>query len=124
MSQVELCDFTHARHLIWAPDGDEAFDDGSSVLQLDVGDRVRLIGFRCGVGYHHDPATLRDVWLDAAGYYTTLKEWRDAFIAEWQNAPQISEEEDQKEPNKPDSANPATASQLQTGRHGRGVADP
>jgi len=43
MSQVELCDFTYSRHLIWAPDGDEAFDDGSSVLQFDVGDRVRLI---------------------------------------------------------------------------------
>ena len=28
----------------WAPDGDEAFDDGSFVLQFDVEDRVRVIG--------------------------------------------------------------------------------
>ena len=32
--------------LVSAPDGDEAFDDGSYVLQFDVGDRVRLIAFK------------------------------------------------------------------------------
>ncbi len=32
--------------LMWAPDGDEAFDDGSYVLQIDSGSLVRLIGFK------------------------------------------------------------------------------
>ena len=49
--------------LVWAPDGDEAFDDGSYVLQFDVQDRVRLIAFKRGEQYLHDPATLSDVWL-------------------------------------------------------------
>jgi hypothetical protein len=31
---------------MWAPDGDEAFDDGSYVLQFDVKDRVRLAACR------------------------------------------------------------------------------
>jgi hypothetical protein len=30
----------------WAPDADEAFDDGSYVLQFDVDGRVRLIAFK------------------------------------------------------------------------------
>lgn len=34
------------RPVVWAPDGDEAFDDGSHILQLDAGPSVRLIGFQ------------------------------------------------------------------------------
>jgi hypothetical protein len=98
--QPEFSDLLYAQHLIWAPDGDEAFNDGSYVLHFDVGEQVRLIGFRCGDGYHHDPKTLRDVWLPASDYYGILQQWRDAFVAEWRAMPKISEEEDQKEPNK------------------------
>jgi hypothetical protein len=57
-----------------APDGDEAFDDG-------VKDRVRLIAFRCGEGYAHDPATLSDVWLPADDFYRVLQQWQQAFVA-------------------------------------------
>jgi hypothetical protein len=32
--------------IIWVPDGDEAFDDGSHILQMDIGSSVRLIGFQ------------------------------------------------------------------------------
>jgi hypothetical protein len=42
--------FYRSSHLMWAPDGDEAFDDGSYLLQFDVGDRVRLIAFKCHGG--------------------------------------------------------------------------
>ena len=45
---------------MWAPDGDEPFDDASYVLQFDVKDRVRLIAFKSSEGYLHDPATLSD----------------------------------------------------------------
>ncbi len=85
----EFCDLFYAKHLLWAPDGDEAFDDGSYVLHFDVGERVRLIGFRCGAGDHHDPKTLRDIWLPAPDYYDVLHQWRDAFVAEWQATPKI-----------------------------------
>ena len=33
--------------IVWAPDGDEAFDDGSYVLQFDVNDQVRIVAFTC-----------------------------------------------------------------------------
>jgi hypothetical protein len=98
LRQPEFSDLLYAKHLIWAPDGDEAFDDGSYVLHFDVGERVRLIGFRCGDGYHHDPKTLRDIWLPASDYYGILQHWRDAFVADWQAMPKISEQEDQKGP--------------------------
>ncbi len=97
MSQAELSTYLYSQHLIWAPNGDGAFDDGSYVLQFDAGDRVRLIGFRSGDGYHHDPATLVDLWLDASAFYTILDQWRRAFLSEWQVAQKISEEEDQTE---------------------------
>jgi hypothetical protein len=99
MTQSELSAFVYSKHLVWAPDGDEAFDDGSSVLQFDVGDRVRLIGFKCSDDYHHTPGTLSEYWLDADTYYAVLEQWRDAFLAEWSSAQKISEEEDQTPPN-------------------------
>jgi hypothetical protein len=68
---------------MWAPDGDEAFDDGSYVLQFDVEDRVRLIAFRSGEGYVHDPATLSDVWLPSDDFYGVLQEWLQSFDREW-----------------------------------------
>jgi len=69
--------------LMWAPDGDEAFDDGSYVLQFDVKDRVRLIAFKSSEGFVHDPATLSDVWLPADEFYRVLQQWQKAFDSEW-----------------------------------------
>lgn len=105
----EFRDCFYSKLLVWASDGDEAFDDGSYVLQFDVGDRVRLIGFglrrreedyphdpaakktydwefHC---YHHDPATLREVWLEADKFYKILQTWRDAFEVEWKAATKL-----------------------------------
>jgi hypothetical protein len=42
MSEAQFTKTLWSKSLVWAPDGDEAFDDGSYVLQFDVGDRVRL----------------------------------------------------------------------------------
>jgi len=71
----------------WAPDGDEAFDDGSFVLQFDANDQVRLIAFRrFDNSYEPDPATLADVWLTARDYYRILQEWHDVFLSEWRSA--------------------------------------
>jgi hypothetical protein len=38
VSQSEFSDIVYSKNLMWAPDGDEAFDDGSYVLQFDVED--------------------------------------------------------------------------------------
>jgi hypothetical protein len=68
--------------LLWAPDGDEAFDDGSKVIQYDEFDLVRLIGFR----YHQDfqvaPESLADVIITADEYYGVLLEWKERFFRE------------------------------------------
>jgi hypothetical protein len=81
---AEFGDLISSRHIDWAPDGDEAFDDGSYVLHFDVGDRVRLIAFRNQVdGYHHDPSTLRDIWINANEFYAILDQWLIAFEAAW-----------------------------------------
>ena len=88
---AEFSDLIHSNHIVWAPDGDEAFDDGSFVLQFDVGDRVRLIAFKCGEGYLHDPATLRDVWIGADSFYQVLLQWRNDFEREWAALPKSSD---------------------------------
>jgi Immunity protein 42 len=76
-------------NLMWVPDGDEAFDDGSYALQFDVGNQVRLIAFKAsneGGNYHHDPTTIRDIWLAADDFYGILERWRGGFEAEWNAA--------------------------------------
>ncbi len=83
MSRTEFVDRVYSNHLVWAPDGDEAFDDGSYVLRIDDGAQVRLIGFRSGDAFHHDPESLRDLTISADNYYAVLSGWRDAFLAEW-----------------------------------------
>jgi len=93
--QPEFCSLFYLNHLAWAPDGDEAFDDESYVLHFDVGDWVRLVAFKnAEEGYHHDPRTLTDIWLEAGKFYRVLEDWRKAFQEEWSLAPKISELED------------------------------
>jgi hypothetical protein len=88
-------DMIHSKRIVWAADGDEAFDDGSYVLQFDVGDRVRLIAFKSMKNsYLHDPVTCSDVWLAADDFYRILQDWHDAFEAEWASTPKVSEASD------------------------------
>jgi hypothetical protein len=89
MSEAQFTQTLYSRSLVWAPDGDEAFDDSSYVLQFDVGDRVRLIAFKRPESLV-DPASLREVWLLSDGFYNVLGEWRDAFLAEWESLPKHS----------------------------------
>jgi hypothetical protein len=65
-----------------APDGDAAFDDRSTVLQLDHGDLVRIIAFRYGDpkrDAHNPVQDLQEVQLPAAQFYDCLQEWADKF---------------------------------------------
>ena len=91
---IPLADFVemiHSKQIMW-PGGDEAFDDGSYVLQFDIGDRVRLIAFKSMEdGYLHDPGTRSEVSLAAEDFYRVLQDWRDAFLAEWVSMPKVSE---------------------------------
>ena len=71
LSEAEFTKTLFANSLVWAPDGDEAFDDGSYVLQFDVGDRVRLIAFK-RPDSEVDPASLREIWLSSDVCSTTF----------------------------------------------------
>jgi hypothetical protein len=68
----------------WAPDGDEAFDDSSYVLQFGVGDRVRLIAFRQNEEDGDIIVDLEQAWLAASDFYDVLERWRACFLSEWQ----------------------------------------
>lgn len=88
---ADLSDLFYSNKLIWAPDGDEAFDDGSHILQFDVGEQVRLIGFkrnRQTGGYM--PETLTDKWLESDTFYGMLSSWRAAFELEWSASSKIA----------------------------------
>jgi hypothetical protein len=76
--------------LQWAPDGDEAFDDGSFILQMNVGKDVRLIGFRCKSDGLHDPSTLREIRIDQDSFYDILETWSRKFLLEWKSLPKNS----------------------------------
>jgi hypothetical protein len=89
IAQPQFSKLIYSKQIMWAPDGDAAFNDGSYVLQFDTIDQVRLIAFRCGENGLHDPATLRDVWLPADEFYDVLQAWSIAFEDEWAAMPKI-----------------------------------
>ena len=91
LPQAQFSEMIDSKRIVWCPDGDEAFDDGSYVLQLDVGRRVRLIAFKSGQGRLHDPGTLSDVWLAADDFYAVLRCWSEAFDEEWVATPKCAE---------------------------------
>jgi hypothetical protein len=94
ISTISLVDMVRTRHLKWAPDGDEAFEDGSRVLHFDVDGRVRIIAHTLKTderGRHRPcPETLRDQWINADTFYGVLQRWRDDFEAEWLAAPKVT----------------------------------
>jgi hypothetical protein len=89
--RARFAEMLYSKGIVWAPDGDEAFDDGSYILQFDILDSVRVIAFKCGPGTYHDPATLQDVSLPAKKFYSLLQDWLAAFQAEWASMPKVAE---------------------------------
>jgi hypothetical protein len=79
MPADELRDLIHAGNIQWAPDGDEAFDDGSNVIHFDHGEQVRLIAFG---NSDYSASSLAELWMPAADFYALLDEWRQRFEAE------------------------------------------
>lgn len=69
--------------VLWAPDGDAAFDDGSHVLHFDVGDQVRLIAFVNPIHRDDLAPSLNEVWIPADAFYACLDSWQRQFVLEW-----------------------------------------
>lgn len=83
MSADELRGALSSNEIVWAPDGDAAFDDGGHVLQFDEGDRVRLIAFR-NTGNRGDVlTTVAEAWMGADEFYGLLDNWQSTFEVEW-----------------------------------------
>jgi hypothetical protein len=89
LSKEQFHEATYAADLVWAPDGDEAFDDGSHILQFDIGDHVRLVAFKRDYQKRGGAMELREVWLSAPDFYAILKDCRDQFLKLWQSMPKV-----------------------------------
>jgi len=87
VSQTSFAKIVYSKNLLCAPDGDEAFDDGSYIFQFDLKDDVRLIGFKSAKRYDAGQRLLRDLLLEADEFYGILEKWRDAFETEWRLMP-------------------------------------
>lgn len=87
MSGAEVRDAFINGEISWAPDGDAAFDDGSRVLQFDVGDMVRLVGYRSHVSFGQIQASISDQMINADVFYGILADWHHRFDAEWSMTP-------------------------------------
>lgn len=86
-SKDDLINLIYTNDLLWAPDGDEAFNDDSRVLQFDMdNETVRLIGYKTTEENRIIISTLTDLKTTSDEYYLTLKEWADGFYKEWQNS--------------------------------------
>lgn len=68
--------------LIMAPDGDSAFDDGSHILQFDVGENVRILAFKNESNPKLMMESLAEIILDKGVFYSTLSNWLQAFSHE------------------------------------------
>jgi hypothetical protein len=86
MPAPQFAKATIAKRLMWAPDGDEAFDDGSYVLQIEDDNQVRLVAFVSSDTLYDRPS-LRDVWLSKDDFYGILQDWQTCFEAEWEAHP-------------------------------------
>lgn len=83
LSSAEFRDIVAANEIVWAPDGDEAFDDGSHVLHFDQGAHVRLIAFKNHANSEDLVRTIVDQSLNADDFYDVLDQWRLKFETDW-----------------------------------------
>jgi len=90
-SSEEFSHVVHSNHLLWAPDGDEAFYDSSFILHFDIRDEVRLVGFKSSDTGFPAPASLAEARLSADTFYGVLAQWHATFEAEWRQAPKKSD---------------------------------
>jgi hypothetical protein len=82
LSQHQFVDALQSSGAIWAPDGDEAFDDGSHILQFDVNGRVRIVAFLNTEAPDDFPQTISEEWMDADLFYAIVSGWKTLFAME------------------------------------------
>lgn len=66
--------------ILWIPDGDSAFDDGSHILHMDAHNgKVRLVGWKKDGEISIREDTLQDLWLESSIFYGELSNWLKRF---------------------------------------------
>ncbi|NIJ64636.1 hypothetical protein FHR20_001567 [Sphingomonas leidyi] len=79
----EIDDSLYANALMWAPDGDSAFDDGSHIVQVDDEQRVRITAFVNAETQGEFENSISDVILGQETFYETLGAWAREFDGQW-----------------------------------------
>jgi hypothetical protein len=74
--RISVSEILHTPACYW-PEMDREFDDGSTVLLFDVGDKVRIVAFKNSGG--NDVTHLSDQVLPANAFYEVLAGWLSAF---------------------------------------------
>jgi len=81
MTGSEFGSYISDSKIQWAPDGDQAFDDGSYILQFDIGSKVRLIAFQNLESPADTASSIKEQWLESDAFYGILSEWSERFAA-------------------------------------------
>jgi hypothetical protein len=81
LSKKDFTDSLQSSGSIWAPDGDEAFDDGSHVLLFDVGSQVRIVAF-VNTSPGDLSSTISEQYIDADLFYSIASAWKALFAVE------------------------------------------
>lgn len=76
-SAQEIKQILYESDVIWAPDGDAAFDDGSHILLFNFGHMVRLIAFKNSESYI--ATNLQELLIPSDSFYDILDEWKRQF---------------------------------------------
>jgi len=79
----ELDQVLFKNKLIWAPDGDAAFDDGGHIIQIDEGDMCRIVAFNNGETDRDTRESVVDVRLSCRRFYDILAQWSGQFEDDW-----------------------------------------
>lgn len=80
LTDSEIAKLLDDNFIDWAPDGDEAFDDGSHIYQFDVGDSVRIVACK---NRELADSCLSEIWLPSDEFYGILDNWQKQFDLEW-----------------------------------------
>jgi len=82
LPRENLIESLYGKEVLWAPDGDEAFDDGGHVLHIDYGDKVRIIAFLNNEKIESIKESVAEICLSSNEFYEILGRWRNFFEKE------------------------------------------
>jgi hypothetical protein len=76
-------DDLYSAGIVWAPDGDAAFDDSSYVFQFDTELEVRIIAFKHREDIAGTLSSIAEVRIESEIFYGILEAWSEGFLSFW-----------------------------------------